>query len=38
METGGEIIESETEGDRTGYNMETNGNGTKECLLIVVTK
>ena len=40
METGGEIIESrvETEGDRTGYNVETKENGTKQCLQSVETK
>ena len=40
METGGVIIESnvETEGDRTGYNVETKENGTKTCLHSVETK
>ena len=40
MDTGGEIIESsmKTEGDRTGYNVETNENGTKKCLHNVETK
>ena len=40
METRGEIIESrvETEGYRTGYNVETKENGTKKCLHIVETK
>ena len=32
MDTGGEIIKYSvyTEGDRTGYNMETKENGTKQ--------
>ena len=40
MDTGVEIIESilETEGDRTGYNVETKENGTKKCLHSVETK
>ena len=40
MEKGGKIIESsvETEGDRTGYNVETKQNGTKQCLHSVETK
>ena len=40
MDPGGEIIESsvETEGDRTGCNVETNENGTKQCLHNVETK
>ena len=40
MERGGEIIKSsvETEGDRTGYNVETKENGTKTCLHSVETK
>ena len=28
----------ETEGDRTGYNVETKENGTKKCLHSVETK
>ena len=40
METGGERIGSrvESEVDRTGYNVGTKENGTKECLHIVETK
>ena len=40
MDKGGKIIESsvETEGDRTGYNVETKENGTKKCLHSVETK
>ena len=40
METGGERIESsvKTEGDRTGYNVETKENGTKKSLNSVETK
>ena len=40
METGNERIESsvETEGDRTGYNVETKENGTKICLQSVETE
>ena len=39
METGVERIESsvDTEGDRTGYNVETKEDGTKKCLHIVET-
>ena len=40
METGGEIIESsvETEGESTGYNVETKENGMKIYLHSVETK
>ena len=40
METGGKRIESrvETEVDRTGYNVETKENVSKEYLHIVETK
>ena len=40
MDTGGERIKSsmEIEGDRTGYNVETKGNGTKKYLHNVETK
>ena len=40
MDTGGEIIESsvETEGYRTGYNVETKENVTKQYLHNVETK
>ena len=40
METGGERIESivDTEGDRIGYNVEINENGTKKSLHSVETK
>ena len=40
MEIGREIIGSsvETEGYRTGYNVETKGNSTKKCLHNMQTK
>ena len=40
METGGERIESsvETEGEITGYYVDTKENGTKKCLHSVETK
>ena len=40
MDKGEEGIKSsvETEGDRTGYNVETNENGTKKRLHTVGTK
>ena len=40
MKTGGEIIECsvETEGDRTGYNVDTKENGTKNVSTVWIQR